>query len=200
MCVHVCYYQGFSEKKLSDTPYWRHKHFLVKTSVIWIGLYGFPCGASGKEPTCQCRRRKRPGFLSCIRKEPLEEGMATHSSILPWRIPWTEEPGGLQSMESQRVRHDWSELARSMWGYRRFSYVLSQLFLKPTVWWVGQQRSDHVWPQITHRKWAQHVTGKRQNWLWTGSFTRWGAQHQPQSPPLLLFSPTPWSPGWWQHF
>ena len=36
----------------------------------------------------------------------LEEGMATHFSILAWRIPWTEEPGGLQSMESQRVRHD----------------------------------------------------------------------------------------------
>ena len=36
----------------------------------------------------------------------LEEEMATHSSILAWRIPWTEEPGGLQSMESQRVRHN----------------------------------------------------------------------------------------------
>ena len=39
-------------------------------------------------------------------KDPLEEEMATHSSILAWRIPWTEEPGGLQSMGSQRVRHD----------------------------------------------------------------------------------------------
>ena len=37
---------------------------------------------------------------------PLEEGMATHSSILAWRIPWTEEPGGLQSTGSHRVRHD----------------------------------------------------------------------------------------------
>ena len=37
---------------------------------------------------------------------PLEEGMATHSSIPAWRIPWTEEPGGLQSMESQRVGHN----------------------------------------------------------------------------------------------
>ena len=40
------------------------------------------------------------------REDPLEKGMATHSSILAWRIPWTEEPGGLQSMGSQRVRHD----------------------------------------------------------------------------------------------
>ena len=39
-------------------------------------------------------------------EDPLEEGMATHSSILAWRIPWTEEPGGLQSMGLQRVRHD----------------------------------------------------------------------------------------------
>ena len=39
-------------------------------------------------------------------EDPLEEGMATHSSILAWRIPWTEEPDGLQSMGSQRVRHD----------------------------------------------------------------------------------------------
>ena len=39
-------------------------------------------------------------------EDPLEKGMATHSSILAWRIPWTEEPGVLQSMGSQRVGHD----------------------------------------------------------------------------------------------
>ena len=39
-------------------------------------------------------------------EDPLKKGMATHSSILAWRIPWTEEPGGLQSMGLQRVRHD----------------------------------------------------------------------------------------------
>ena len=39
-------------------------------------------------------------------EDPLEKGKATHSSILAWRIPWTEEPGGLQSMESQRVKHN----------------------------------------------------------------------------------------------
>jgi len=38
--------------------------------------------------------------------DPLEKGMASHSSILAWRTPWTEEPGRLQSMGSQRVRHD----------------------------------------------------------------------------------------------
>ena len=39
-------------------------------------------------------------------EDPLEEGKATHSSILVWRIPWTEEPGGLQSIGSQRIRND----------------------------------------------------------------------------------------------
>ena len=45
------------------------------------------------------------------REDPLQENMATHSRILAWRIPWTEEPSGLQFMGSQRVGHDWSELA-----------------------------------------------------------------------------------------
>ena len=39
-------------------------------------------------------------------EDPLEKGMATHSSILAWRIPWTEDPGGLQSVWSERVEHD----------------------------------------------------------------------------------------------
>ena len=39
-------------------------------------------------------------------EDPLEEAMATHSSILAWRIPWTEEPGELQSMGSHRIRHN----------------------------------------------------------------------------------------------
>ena len=43
-------------------------------------------------------------------EDPLKESMATHSSVLAWRIPWTEEPGELWSMGSQRVRHDWSDL------------------------------------------------------------------------------------------
>ena len=45
---------------------------------------------------------------SLVQEDPLEEEMATRSSILAWRIPWTEELGGLQSMESQRVRQDFA--------------------------------------------------------------------------------------------
>ena len=46
-------------------------------------------------------------------EDPLEKEMATHSSILAWKIPWTEEPGRLQSMRSQRVRYDWATLLYS---------------------------------------------------------------------------------------
>ena len=47
------------------------------------------------------------------REDPLEEGMATHPSILAWRIPWTEESGGLQSMGLQRVGHDGRDVAHT---------------------------------------------------------------------------------------
>ena len=62
---------------------------------------GFPGGQTVKSlPVMQETRVQSLG-----REDPLEEGMAAHSSILSWRIPWTEEPSGLQSMGSQRVRH-----------------------------------------------------------------------------------------------
>ena len=48
----------------------------------------------------------RDRVRSLGQEDPLEKGMATHSSIIAWRIPWTEEPGGLQSIGSQRVEHD----------------------------------------------------------------------------------------------
>ena len=45
-------------------------------------------------------------ILSLVQEDPLEKGIAIHYTTLAWRIPWTEEPDGLQSMGSQRVRHD----------------------------------------------------------------------------------------------
>ena len=75
--------------------------------VWWREMQGgFPGGASGKEPAWQCRRHKRPRF------DPWVEGMETFSNILAWRIPWTKESGRPQSMGSQRVAHDWSDLVR----------------------------------------------------------------------------------------
>ena len=66
---------------------------------------GFPGGTSDKEPVCKCRRHET-WVQSLGWEDPLEEDMATHSSNLAWRIPRTEEPGGLQSMGLQRVGHD----------------------------------------------------------------------------------------------
>ena len=66
---------------------------------------GFPDGSVLKNlPVMQ--ELQKTWVQSLGRENPLEEGMATHSSILTWRIPWTEEPGGLQSTGSQRVRHN----------------------------------------------------------------------------------------------
>ena len=64
--------------------------------------------AQGKESACQCSRHRGNGF-NLVQEEqeyPLEEETATHSSIPAWKIPWTEEPGRLQSMGLQRVRQN----------------------------------------------------------------------------------------------
>ena len=72
---------------------------------------GSPDRTGGKEPTCQCRRCKEMRVQSLGREDPLEEGTATHFSILAWRMPRTEEPGKLWSIGWQRVGHNWSNLA-----------------------------------------------------------------------------------------
>ena len=79
--------------------------FLIKHVKMVVS--GSPSYTSGKESACQRRRHKRRKFYPWVRKSPLEEEMATHCSILPWKIQWTEEHGELQSMGLQRVRHDW---------------------------------------------------------------------------------------------
>ena len=65
-------------------------------------------------------------------KDPLEKGMATHSRILAWRIAWAEEPGGLQSMGSQRVRHDWatntSSLHFKLLNYKSSYFIYLSVF------------------------------------------------------------------------
>ena len=62
--------------------------------------------ASGKESACQGRRRTRHGFDPWVRKIPPEKEMVPHSSILAWEASWTEQPGGLQSMRSQKGGRD----------------------------------------------------------------------------------------------
>ena len=81
---------------------------LIKRAA-W-GYEGYVCGSAVKNPPAM----RETWVQSLGRKDPLEEGMATHSSTLAWRIPWTEEPVlcGLQSTGLPRVGHNGSELAR----------------------------------------------------------------------------------------
>ena len=66
----------------------------------------FPGGTVGKESACSVQETQETQVRFLGWEDTLEEGMATHSSILAWRIPQTEEPGGLQSLGSHRVRRD----------------------------------------------------------------------------------------------
>ena len=79
-------------------------NFISFNNIIYTCLpfWDFPDGLDGKESTCNA------GDLvqSLGWEDSLEKGMATHSSILAWRIPWTEKPGRLQFMGSQRARQD----------------------------------------------------------------------------------------------
>ena len=86
---------------------WKSKY--VSTIMIkWASQVAsvVPIEILYKEHTSRGRRLKRHGFHPWVRKIPLEE-MATHTSILAWEIPWTEEPGVLQSAGSQRVTYNW---------------------------------------------------------------------------------------------
>ena len=86
----------------------------------FLSYRGFPGGSDNKEylPALQ---KTQVCYLG--REDPLEKGKATHTSSLAWRIPWTEEPGGLQSMGMQKVGHDWASSIIKSRGHMR-------LFLK----------------------------------------------------------------------
>ena len=69
-----------------------------------------PSGPSGKEPACQYWRHKGPGFDPWVGKIPWRRKWQPTPVFLPGKSPWTEEPGGLQSVKLQRVRHDWAHV------------------------------------------------------------------------------------------
>ena len=105
--------EGAMKTSLSDTDgidtgctaFWRKK--VVWTPMFFIEMgWGFPGGTSGKELTCQYRKHKRRGFDSWVGKIPWRRKWQPTPVFLPGEAPWTEEPGGLQSMGLQRVRHD----------------------------------------------------------------------------------------------
>ena len=84
-------------------------------------------------------------------EDPLEKGMATHSSILAWRIAWTEEPSGLQSIASQRAGHEW--VTNSLRGLQRRSVLamrgLGNLSWKATIFRI--LAPDILWDRFTAR-------------------------------------------------
>ena len=83
-----------------------HPFYILVSFLLVNPNKGLPGGANGREPACQCQRLKERRVRSLGWEDALEEDMATHSSILAWRIPWTGEPDGLQSIGSQRVGHN----------------------------------------------------------------------------------------------
>jgi len=123
-----------------------HVHAFIHIFIHTV----FPDGASSKEPSCQCRRYKRQ-FLSLGVEDALGEGMPTHSFIFARWIPWTEEPDGLQFIESQRVGHDWVTKHSTAHSYTRISKVIHQniiwesefsfLFLGLPWWSRGEESS-----------------------------------------------------------
>ena len=128
-----------SLKKTFPSPVWGNlKH-----------LQNLPWWLSGKESACKA---EDSGLIPGSGRSP-GGGNGTHSSLLAWRIPWTEEPGGLQSMGPQRVRHDWATntanvFKEEFWGggkgWRCFSdqaQILLRLCLAvcqiPGTFWKG---------------------------------------------------------------
>ena len=85
----------------NSLPHWQHHVDIKHRSQETLG---FPSGSNSKASTCYAGD---PSSIPGSGRSP-GEGKATHSIILAWRVPWTEEPGKLQSMGSQRVRHDWA--------------------------------------------------------------------------------------------
>ena len=95
-------------------------------------LLGFPGSSVVKNPPANAGDG-RDAVWSLGWEDPLEEGMATHSSILVWRIPWTGEPGRLQSTGSQRVRPDWSYLALIQHTQHSIIRIYHIFFIHPSV-------------------------------------------------------------------
>ena len=116
-------------------------------------MEGFPGGASDKEPTRQCRRHKTWAW-SLGQKDLLKEGMATHSGILAWKIPWTKESGRLQSigLQSQTLLK-WHSTHAQVLTKEGSVQLLSYVSLFATPWTAARQASlsiTNCWSLLKH--------------------------------------------------
>ena len=98
-----------------------YSHEKFRASKMALVVKNLPANAGGATDSGSV-----PGW-----EDALQTGMATHSSILAWEVPWTQEPGGLGSTGSQRVEHNWSSLARThqkfMWLWKSDKYTQKSL-------------------------------------------------------------------------
>ena len=108
-CVYVCVCVLIKRKRLLSWEMWFYLVYTFQTSLV------------AQMVKCLSTMRKTQ-VQSLGREDPLEKEMAIHSSTTAWKIPWTEEPGRLQSMGSQRVGHDWATFL--------FLYTRSKVFKK----------------------------------------------------------------------
>ena len=130
-------------------------------SVLILG--GFPGGTRGKEPTPVSAGDIRDASSILGSGRSPGGGHGNHSSILAWRIPWTEEPGRLQSTGSQRIGHDWSNLAHMYkvafarqlicfcWWTAKV-YLVSPVHLGGSTLILGDQRSPLTCDSLWNRK------------------------------------------------
>ena len=145
----------------SELPSWWLAHKLVErlslisTEIGWmfIGM-GFPCGSAGKESACSAGDL---GLIPGVGRS-LEKGMATHSSILAWRTPRTEEPGRLQSMGLQRATHNWTTNPRTFYWCKitrdlSFQICLTTLHNKLTRYNGMLEDSNNKWKHyLLHKR------------------------------------------------
>ena len=106
-------------------------------------LLRFPSGISGKEPACQCRRHKKWGFDPWIEEIPWKRAWQPTPVVLPTEIPWTERPGGPQSIGSQRVSHSWSDLAHTHVS------TDSDILCSRNFWWLWHYQIFQTEPLLT---------------------------------------------------
>ena len=119
---------------------------MIKGPFLWACLketLGFPGGSEGKASAVM----RETQVQSLGREDPLEKEMATHSSILVWRIPWMEVPGGLQSTGSQRVGHDWVTTLYTLKEIR--SYAWRSLLVVQGLYTPGKISKSQLTPFIS---------------------------------------------------
>ena len=141
--------QGGSSKLWDGIWYrTRHTYLTEPGAAVWVIVYYSSTRASqgAQWESTHLPTQEAWGVRSLVREDPLEEEMATHSSSLPWRIPWTEEPGGLQSRglqsQTQLSTYACKALKASLWD--RASNPGS-----PTDCLISKQVTNHPWVSIS---------------------------------------------------